>query len=124
MTRFKIHIQLLSLANFKRSIKKKIQYTAALFLFAFCHLLNRLYKQGVTGKNGCVAVPLFMNRLLCPSGWRLVHNIIMQQRKVVEHLNGKGDRYCILEVAVKHFIAYQQKYGANSFAAQRKHITH
>ena len=70
--------------------------------FQFQKLLHGHHSEGVAGENGGVAVPFLVNGGLSAPHVSFVHDVVMDEREVVQHLESGGDVARLFWVAVEH----------------------
>ena len=102
---FEIEVILLAFAHFHRRLTENIDEVEDGFRVAlqFEKLLHGDHREGVAGEDGGVAVPFLIDGGLPAPHVSLVHDVVVDEGEVVQHLESGRDVTGLFRVAIEHF---------------------
>ena len=119
---FEIHVVLLSFAHLERHgvegrehLRQQVGRDAA-------QQAVGVDQHGVAREDGHVLAPFGIDRGFAAPHGGVVHDVVVQQREVVEHLDGRSCGQRLLHVVGEDAAGERQQHGAEAFAAPGERI--
>ena len=114
----KLHIIHLPLADLLRRAGEQFGYLAETVALGLMQNAERLNQHCVARQNGRVVAVFGGHRGLSATDGRAVHNVVVQQREVVEHFPRNGGRVGVGNLAsVKHLAGQNRQQRTDAFSA-------
>ena len=119
----KLHVPLLAFAHFQRRAVENLERLRQCGRRQFRQRLVRQHQHGIAGQDGRVGVPFGVDRGLAPAERSRVHDVVVNQGKVVEQLNGVGPGKRGAWVSAAGLGTQQHQNRTQPLAAQIQQIT-
>lgn len=119
---FEIHVVLLSFAHFERHGVERREYLRQQLRRHLAQQPVGADQHGVTREDRHVLSPLGVDRGFAAPHGCIVHDVVVQQREVMEHLDGRGGRQGMLYLIGEDAVGEHQQHGAQALAAARERI--
>ena len=120
----KIHIQLLSFAYLRGHLVEPPQGTLQFVTWYLCHQLIGFDQHLVARENSRILVPTDMYRLASATHGRMIHDVVVQQGEVMEHLQRQSSRQGLRFLAAKHTAGGQHQLRPYAFTTRRQGISY
>ena len=117
-----VHVVLLSFADFERHGVERAQYPGQQLRGHFAQQAVGADHHGVARKDRHARPPLGIDRRFAAAHGGVVHDVVVQQREVVEHLDGGRSRQGGLKPVGENAVCEHQQHRAQAFAAARQRI--
>ena len=119
---FKIHIKLLTFANFCGSFIEQADDFRKHCRIGWEQQIISFHHHNVTRKYSDVVIPLFMDSCFSSSQRSLVHDVVMHQGEIVKNLNSGSLTEDIFGIIFIHSIRHHGEQGADSLSSQAQDI--
>ena len=119
----KVHVVLLTLAHLRCHRVKAFKYRRQILCIYTLQMAIRLNHHHIARENSHITAPLCIYRRTRTAHHCVIHNIVVQQRKVVEHLHRCSCREYILQVVCIEVIRQHCKHRTHTLTTFCKRVT-
>ena len=119
---FKFHVPLLAFADFQRGAVEYVKGSWNHVRRQFGQGLVGQYQHGISGEDGGVGIPPRVDGGLAAAQGRRVHDVVVDEGKIVEEFHGVCGGQCGTRVGSTGLGTQEHQHGAQPFAAQFQEI--
>jgi len=117
-----VHVVLLTFADFPAGLFKGVEYFVEIGVGLLDEVAPGEDIHSVARQDGGVFVPFAVDGGLAATDGRLVHEVVVEQGEVVEHLDADGVVVSLFDVGIEEVGGGEEEKGAYPFAAQGKGV--
>ncbi len=121
-TILEIHVKTLTLVHTYCHCIERVKHLAEMFIGNTGYELCRKSEHSVAGKNRGVDIPFGMNRRTAATSVGIIHHVIMQECKIMIHLNTHRRTHSCRRITAERIGSHQHECRAKSLASSRQCI--